>query len=79
METQRTSIRRTGEVTNITAETFRHWVNRANVDTGDRPGVSTLERGEFRAPRMESAELKRVNEILKAALEYSRPGIWAPY
>ena len=49
------------------AETLRKWVRRAEVDAGQRPGVSTEESAELRRLRRENAELRRANEILKAA------------
>jgi transposase len=49
------------------AETLRKWMRRAEVDAGPRPGVSTEERAEIKALRREVAELRRANEILKAA------------
>lgn len=48
-------------------ETVRQWVRQAQVDTGDRAGVSTEESAEVRRLRRENAELKRANAILKAA------------
>ena len=48
-------------------ETVRQWVRQAQVDAGDRAGVSTEESAEVRRLRRESAELKRANAILKAA------------
>ena len=50
-----------------TAETLRKWVGQAQVDAGGRAGVSTQESAELRRLRRENAELKRANEILKAA------------
>ncbi|OKI54817.1 transposase [Micromonospora sp. CB01531] len=50
-----------------TAETLRKWVRQAQVDAGDRPGVSTDESAELKRLRRENAELRRANEILKAA------------
>ena len=50
-----------------TAETLRKWVRQAQVDAGRRPGVSTEESVELRRLRRENAELRRANEILKAA------------
>jgi transposase len=50
-----------------TAETLRKWVRQAEVDTGARPGVSSAESAEIRRLKRENAELRRANEILKAA------------
>ena len=50
-----------------TAETLRKWVRQAEVDAGTRPGVTTEESAEIRRLRRENAELRRANEILKAA------------
>jgi len=50
-----------------TAETLRKWVRQAEVDGGQRPGVSSEESAEIRRLRRENAELRRANEILKAA------------
>lgn len=50
-----------------TAETLRKWVRQAQIDGGQRPGVSTEESAELRRLRAEVRELKRANEILKAA------------
>lgn len=49
------------------AETLRKWVRQAEVDGGQRPGVSTEEAAEIKRLKRENAELKRANEILKAA------------
>lgn len=49
------------------AETVRTWVRRAEVDGGQRPGVTSKEAAEVRRLRAENAELRRANEILKAA------------
>ena len=50
-----------------TAETLRKWVRQAEVDTGQRPGVTSEESAEIRRLKRENAELRRANEILKAA------------
>ena len=50
-----------------TPETLRKWVRRAEIDAGQRPGVTTDEAAEIKRLRREVAELRRANEILKAA------------
>jgi len=50
-----------------TPETVRKWVRRSEVEAGARPGVTTEESGELRKLRAEVRELRRANEILKAA------------
>jgi transposase len=49
------------------SETLRSWIRRAQVDTGQRPGVTTEEAAEIKRLSREVAELRRANEILKAA------------
>jgi transposase len=48
-------------------ETVRTWVRKAEVDTGRRLGVTSEEAAEIKRLRAENAELRRANEILKAA------------
>src|SRR5689334_5599777 len=50
-----------------TAETLRSWVRQAEVDAGARVGVSSEEHAEIKRLKRELAELRRANEILKAA------------
>lgn len=49
------------------AETVRLWVRRAEVDTGRRPGPTSDELAELKRLNRENAELRRANDILKAA------------
>jgi transposase len=51
----------------INHETLRIWVRRAEVDGGERRGVTTDERARLRELERENKELRRANEILKAA------------
>ena len=44
-----------------------NWVEREEIDTGARPGVTTEASDELKALRREVAELRRANEILKTA------------
>src|SRR5579885_3646514 len=54
----------------ITPETVRKWVRRAEVDAGTRPGVTTDERKRVAELERENRELRRANEILKAAAAF---------
>jgi transposase len=63
-EPQLASYRRLHELTGIPVDTMRGWVNRAQVDAGQRPGLTTAEREEIKALKKELAEVKRANEIL---------------
>jgi transposase len=51
-------------------ETVRLWVRQGEIDTGRRGGVSTVERERIVALERENRELKRANEILKAAASF---------
>ena len=53
-----------------TAQTLRNWVRQAQVDAGARPGTTTAEAEEVKRLKRENAELKRANEILKAAASF---------
>jgi transposase len=48
-------------------ETLRNWVRRAQVDRGSRPGTTTAEAQPIKELERENKELRRANEILKAA------------
>ncbi len=48
-------------------ETLRIWVRRAQVDAGQRPGLTTEERARLVQLEREVKELRRANEILKSA------------
>jgi transposase len=51
----------------MTPETLRIWVRRDEVDRHRRPGVTSAERERIRELERENRELRRANEILKAA------------
>jgi transposase len=50
-----------------TAETVRNWVRQAERDTGRRAGLTSDELAELKRLKRENAELRRANDILKAA------------
>jgi transposase len=54
----------------INHETLRQWVRRAEVDTGARAGLTTDERARIKQLERENRELRRANEILKAAAQF---------
>jgi transposase len=61
-------IRRLAERLNVHPEALRNWIRQAEADHGerdDRPSTSMLE--ENRRLAKENAELRRVNDVLRAA------------
>ena len=54
----------------VSGETLRKWVRRFEVDGGQRPGLTSEEAAEVKRLRREVAELRRANEILKAAAAF---------
>jgi len=50
-----------------TAHTLLKWVQRQEIDSGARAGVSTEERARLKTLERENKELRRANEILKLA------------
>ncbi|MGH3430140.1 MAG: IS3 family transposase [Mycobacteriales bacterium] len=71
-DTEFQAIRSIGARCNVGSETLRRWVRHAEVDAGKRPGVSREESVEIRRLRRENVELRRANEILKAASGFLR-------
>ena len=61
------SRRHVGGLLGVSPETLRGWIEREEVNAGQRPGVSDEQNAELRALRKENAELRRANEILKVA------------
>jgi transposase len=51
-------------------ETLRKWVRQDQVDSGQRPGTTSEGSAQVKALKKENAELKRANEILKAAAHF---------
>src|SRR5579872_2737984 len=54
----------------INHETLRQWVRRAETDLGKRPGLTTDERARMRELEKGNKELRRANELLKAAASF---------
>lgn len=46
---------------------LRKWRRTSEIDSGARPGMTSVEHAELKRLKKENAELRRANEILKAA------------
>jgi transposase len=68
--TQWKAIESLSKKLNVNHETLRQWVRRAETGAGRRPGLSSDERGRMRELERENRELRRANEILKAAASF---------
>jgi transposase-like protein len=65
------TIRRLAEQLNVHHEALRNWIRQAEADAGERHDRPISEMAEEnRRLREEVAELRRVNEILRAASSY---------
>jgi transposase len=60
-------ITRVARQLGVGTESLRGWVRQAEVDGGRRPGVTSEERRRIAELEREVRELRRANEILKAA------------
>ena len=75
-ETIAESGERVGAVTRVARqlgigpESLRNWVKQAEIDNGKRPGVTSAEQRRINELERENRELKRANEILKAAASF---------
>ena len=61
------SVKRVAEQLDVGVESLRSWVKQAEIDAGERPGVTSEEAAELKALRQEVRELRRANAILKSA------------
>jgi transposase len=61
------AVQRVARQLGFGVETVRKWVNQADTDAGERPGVSTEDNAKIRRLEQENRELRRANEILKSA------------
>lgn len=73
LEVQRETGEKYGAVTRIAkqlgvgSESLRNWVRQAEVDSGSRPGTSSVDAQRIAQLERENRELRRANDILKAA------------
>ena len=61
------ACREVGSALGIAFDTLRGWVRRAQIDSGDVPGVPTDQRRRISELEKEVRELRRANAILKTA------------
>jgi transposase len=64
------AVSRVARQLGIGPESLRNWVKRADIDNGKRPGVTTAEQRRISELEREVRELRRANEILKAAASF---------
>ncbi|MGH7904928.1 MAG: IS3 family transposase [Candidatus Dormibacteraceae bacterium] len=67
-------VTRVAKQLGVTTESLRNWVNQAEVDGGRRTGTTTEEKRRIAELEKEVRELRRANEILKAASGFLRAG-----
>ena len=60
-------IARVARELGIGTESLRNWVNQADIDSGRRSGTSSADAERIAALERENKELRRANDILKAA------------
>jgi transposase len=63
-------IREVANQLGVHVESVRNWVRQAKVDDGEASGVTTEDKVRIRKLEKENAELRRANEILKAAATF---------
>lgn len=61
------AIRHVAGLLAMSPETLRLWQRRYEVDAGTKPGVTTDAAARIKRLEKENAELRKANEILKAA------------
>ena len=67
---ERYPVARIARDLDVSAETLRKWVNQAEIDAGEREGLTTEEREELRELRKEVKVLREEREILKKAAAF---------
>ena len=54
----------------VSFESLRHWIKQAEIDSGERQGLTTDEREELRRLRRENRVLQQEREVLKKAAAF---------
>jgi transposase len=63
-------IARVADQLGVHREALRSWLQQAEIDSGTRPGTTTDDKKRIAELERENRELRRANEILKAASAY---------
>jgi transposase len=66
----RGEIARVGRQLDVHPEALRSWLKQSEIDGGQRPGTTTGDKQRITELEREVRELRRANEILKAASAY---------
>jgi transposase len=64
------AVTRVARQLGIGPESLRNWVKHAEIDSGKRPGVTSAEQKRIAELEREVRELRRANDILKAAASF---------
>ena len=64
------SISQIAQELGISGTSLRNWVRQAQIDQGEREGLTTEERGELRRLRRENRVLKQERDFLKKAAAF---------
>ncbi len=64
------AVQRIGPRVGVNPDPLRTWAKQSEIDTGQRPGVTTSDAKRVRELEAEVRELKRANEILLAASSF---------
>ena len=65
--TEHGTIQRVAAQLGYGVESVRSWVRQADIDDGQKPGVTTADAQRIKTLEQENKELKRANEILRRA------------
>src|ERR1700745_3380998 len=68
-------IARVGRQLDVHPEALRSWLKQSEIDKGERPGTTTEDKQRITELEREVRELRRANEILKAASAYFARGL----
>jgi transposase len=64
------AVQRVADQLGYGVESVRQWVKQADIDAGEKAGLSTEDRARMREMEAEIRELRRVNGILEAAASF---------